>query len=307
MLSTRIAATLGAAATLVVGAIAAAPAGQAAGGPGAARPAPAHHATALGRPGQGVSIAAVPQLSHVVVAIFENHKRSSIIGSSNAPYINGLAGQGANFSQSFAITHPSQPNYLALYSGSTQGITNDSCPHTFSGNNLGNQLIVSGRTFKGYSESMPSDGYTGCTSGQYARKHNPWVNFSDMPASSNLRFSRFPTDFTTLPTVSFVVPNLCNDMHDCSVSTGDTWAKNHLDTYVQWAKTHNSALILTFDEDDGTAGNNIATVFVGQHVKVGVFTEHIDHYTVLRTLEDMYGLAALGNAASRTAISDIWN
>jgi phospholipase C len=242
-----------------------------------------------------------------VVAIFENHKRSSIINNSNAPYITGLANQGANFSQSFAITHPSQPNYLALYSGSKQGITDDSCPHTFSGNNLGHQLINSGRSFIGHSESMPSDGYTGCSSGQYRRKHNPWVNFSNVPASSNLRFSRFPTTFSSLPTVSFVVPNMCNDMHDCSVSTGDTWARNHLDTYVQWAKTHNSILILTFDEDDGTAGNNIATVFVGQHVKVGVFSEHIDHYTVLRTLEDMYGLAALGNAGSRTAISDIWN
>jgi phosphatidylinositol-3-phosphatase len=288
MLPTRIAATLGAAAALVAGTVAAAPAGQAAGSP-------------------DVSITAVPQLSHVVVAIFENHKYSSIIGSSSAPYINGLAGQGAKFTQSYAITHPSQPNYLALYSGSTQGITDDSCPHTFSGNNLGHQLINSGRSFIGYSESMPSDGYTGCSSGEYRRKHNPWVNFSNVPASSNLRFSRFPTTFSSLPTVSFVVPNMCNDMHDCSVSTGDTWAKNHLDAYVQWAKTHNSALILTFDEDDGSAGNHIATVFVGQHVKVGSFSEHIDHYTVLRTLEDMYGLAALGNAASRTAISDIWN
>src|SRR5262249_46850507 len=122
MLPTRIAATIGAAAALVAAAIVAAPAGQAASGRDAARPAPAtgHQAAAPGRPGHGVSVAAVPQLSHVVVAIFENHKRSSIIGSSNAPYINGLAGQGANFSQSFAITHPSQPNYLALYSGSTQ-------------------------------------------------------------------------------------------------------------------------------------------------------------------------------------------
>ncbi|HSV65344.1 MAG TPA: alkaline phosphatase family protein [Mycobacteriales bacterium] len=250
--------------------------------------------------------AGVPRPDHVVIAIFENHKYGSVINNPNAPYITSLASQGANFTQSFAITHPSQPNYLALYSGSTQGITNDSCPHTFSGGNLGQQLIVAGDTFTGYSESMPSDGYTGCISGRYARKHNPWVNFTNVPAASNVRFSTFPTNFASLPTLSFVVPNLCNDMHDCSVKTGDTWARNHLDSYVQWAKTHNSLLILTFDEDDSSGNNLIPTVFVGQGVTPGNYGEHIDHYTVLRTLEDMYGLAALGSAASRTAITDIW-
>src|SRR6185312_16064435 len=99
-----------------------------------------------------------------------------------------LKDNGVYFTNSFAITHPSQPNYLALFSGSTQGITDDSCPHTFSANNLGNELRSAGLSFTGYSESMPSNGYTGCTSGSYARKHSPWVNFSDLPTSTNLTF-----------------------------------------------------------------------------------------------------------------------
>jgi len=250
---------------------------------------------------------ALPTPAHIVVVVEENHSYSEVIGNSNAPYITSLANNGAKMTQSFAVTHPSQPNYLALFSGSTQGITDDSCPHTFSAENLGHQLTNSGQTFTGYSESMPSDGYTGCSSGQYARKHNPWVDFSNVPSSSNLRFTRFPTDYTTLPKVSFVVPNLCHDMHDCSVSTGDTWLKNNLSAYATWAKTNNSLLLVTFDEDDHSAGNRIPTLFYGAHVQTGSYSEHITHYTVLRTLESLTGLGCVANSCSVSAISDIWN
>jgi hypothetical protein len=256
----------------------------------------------------GVATAAngVPRPDHVVIVIFENHSQPEVIGSSNAPYITSLAQTGANFTQSFAVTHPSQPNYLALFSGSTQGITDDSCPHTFSTNNLGKQAIDAGLTFAGYSEGLPSQGSTACTSGRYARKHAPWVNFSNLASSTNKQFSAFPTDFTTLPTVSFVIPDLCNDMHDCSVKTGDTWMKNHLKPYADWAKTHNSVLIVDFDEDDHSASNRIPTVFSGQHVKTGSYAEHITHYSVLRTVEDMFNLTHIGNAASAVSISDCW-
>ncbi len=261
----------------------------------------------------GVSPAAtaagVPTPAHVVVVVMENHAYSQIIGSSSAPYINSLASGGANFTQSFGVTHPSEPNYLALFSGSTQGITDDSCPHTFSAGNLGQQLIAAGHTFTGYSESMPSDGYTGCTSGEYARKHNPWVNFTNVPASSNLTFTHFPTTasgFSALPSVSFVVPNLCDDMHDCSIATGDSWLKSHIDAYAQWAKANNSLLVVTFDEDDSSHGNQIPTIFYGQHVKTGAYSEHITHYNVLHTLEDAYSLPCVANSCSAPSITDAW-
>jgi hypothetical protein len=217
-----------------------------------------------------------------------------------------MASRGANFTQSYAVTHPSEPNYLAIFSGSTQGIKDDSCPHTFSNANLGKALIAASLTFAGYSESMPYKGFTGCTSGKYARKHNPWVNFTNVPAGVNKPFSAFPADHAALPTVSFVIPNLCNDMHDCSVNTGDTWVRNNLDGYVQWAKTHNSLLILTFDEDDTRNANRITTIFVGPMVKTGAFSEHITHYSVLRTIEDMYHLPYAGASATASPIIDAW-
>ena len=254
--------------------------------------------------------ASIPRYDHVIVVIEENTSASTVIGNTaQAPYINSLATAGANFTQSFAVTHPSQPNYLALFSGSTQGTTDDTCPQSFAANNLGNQLITAGFTFAGYSETMPSNGYTGCTSGTsgYARKHNPWSDFTDLAATTNLAYTSFPIDFTTLPTLSFVIPNLCDDMHDCSVTTGDTWLKNNLDAYATWAKTHNSLLIVTWDEDDSTtSANQVATIFVGANVKAGNYAETINHYSVLRTLENMYGLSALGSAASATPITDVW-
>src|SRR4051812_40583064 len=249
---------------------------------------------------------AVPRPDHVVIVVEENKAAPEIVGHPDAPYITSLAAQGANFTNYYALTHPSQPNYLGLFSGSTQGLTDDSCPNTYTAPSLGDQLIGAGFTFAGYSESLPSAGYTGCSTYPYARKHSPWVNFPAVPASANKPFSAFPTDYSTLPDVSFVIPNLQNDMHDGTVAQGDTWVQNNLGGYAEWAKTHNSLLVLTFDEDDYTAANHIATVFVGQQVVPGNYTETINHYNLLRTIEDAYGLTPLGASATAPPIVDVW-
>jgi acid phosphatase len=248
----------------------------------------------------------VPSFDHIVLVMFEN-KSVSQINSSSAPYFTSLAAQGAKFSQSYGITHPSQPNYLALFSGSTQGVTNDDCPKTFGADNLGAQLLAAGHTFRGYSEAMPSTGYTGCVSGTYQRKHNSWVDFTNVPSARNLPLTSFPTDYSTLSGVSFVTPDMCNDMHDCSVGTGDTWLRSHLDSYAQWAKTHNSLLIVTFDEDNFLSLNHIYTAFVGAHVTPGTYSEQINHYTVLRTIEAAHGLPGINNAATVNPILDVWS
>jgi phosphatidylinositol-3-phosphatase len=189
-----------------------------------------------------------PHPAHVVVVVMENHSYTQVIDSLSAPYVNSLREHAANFTNSHGVGHPSEPNYLGLFEGSTHGLTDDSCPHTYSSPNLASELIAAGRTFAGYSESMPSNGYTGCSSGRYARKHNPWVDYSNVPPAANLTFAEFPSDFSALPDVAFVVPNLCDDMHDCSVATGDTWLRDHVDAYVRWAADNDSLFVLTFDE-----------------------------------------------------------
>ena len=120
--------------------------------------------------------------------------------------------------------------------------------------------------------------------------------------------SDMPTDFSKLPTVSFVVPNLCHDMHDCSVKDGDHWLAQNIDPYARWARTHNSLLIVTFDESeaDGDRDNHIATVAVGERVMPGPVTERTDHYRLLRTIEDLYGLRPLGHSAEAAKIRSLW-
>ena len=226
----------------------------------------------------GLVAAALPTPAHVVVVVEENRSEAGVIGNKSAPYINSLATDGALMTQSFAITHPSEPNYLALFAGDTLGLASDACPvDRGAAPNLGSDLLADGQTFAGYSEDLPSVGSTTCGSGKYARKHAPWVNFTNVPPADSVPFSSFPpsSDYTGLPTVAFVIPNLDNDMHDGSVAQGDAWLNNNLSAYATWAKANNSLLVVTWDEDDNGENNQIPTIFYGANVKTGAYGEPV--------------------------------
>lgn len=247
--------------------------------------------------------------THIVIVVEENHSYSQIAGNKNAPYINQLMKEGANFTSYHALEHPSQPNYLDLFSGSNQGVTNDSCPNTFSAPSLGSQLLSKGGaslSFAGYSEGLPTTGFTGCSAGAYARKHSPWVDFSNIPASANQPFSNFPKDYNQLPTVAFVIPDLNHDMHNGTIQAADTWLQQNLSSYVSWAKTHNSMLIVTWDEANGSTSNRVPTIMVGPMIKPGNYSEKLNHFNLLHTIESMYGLPALGKSKLVSPITNIW-
>jgi hypothetical protein len=154
---------------------------------------------------------------------------------------------------------------------------------------------------------MPSQGYKGCKSGEYARKHNPAPDFSNLPGKVNKTFAQFPTDYGKLPKVAFIDPNLLDDMHSASIAAGDSWLQAHMNGYVQWAQTHNSLLILTWDSDNTKSGNHIATLFVGANIVPGQYSETINHYNVLRTIEQAYGLPYAGQSASAAPITDVFS
>ncbi|MFL6198591.1 MAG: alkaline phosphatase family protein [Thermoanaerobaculia bacterium] len=277
----------------------------------------------------------LPVYDHVVIVVEENKDYEQIIGSPAAPYINGtLKAEGANLTRMFGEEHHSQGNYFWLFSGSNQNVGYfDRVPSIpFATRNLGERLIGSGLSFKGYSEGLPAIGSSVTKSARYARKHVPWVSFSNVPnftsaASSNLRFEDFPrTDYSSLPTLSFVIPDLVNDMHNGStagsIRAGDRWLEENLGGYYRWAKEHNSLLILTFDENDhGPAGltdplaaepakrNRIVTVLAGASIQPGCYDEGngVTHVNLLRTLESMYGLERSGAQqpfALRAGIAD---
>jgi len=303
---------------------------------------------------------ALPQYDHIVLVIDENKNDSEIRGSALAPYINStLLPNSADLTHFVAETHPSQPNYLHLFSGSNQGVLQDGLPGSpmepgtlaapppFHTPNLGRELLNAGKTFDAFSESLPSVGYAGETFSpdpglnEYVRKHNPTVDWQDdaatlasnpnaLPSSVNRPFSDFPTTtagYDSLPAFSFVVPNEQDDMHDGSITQGDTWLANNIEPYRQWAQTHNSLLIFTFDESDlgmlqADPTNRIITAISGQNVVNGKYDEAaisrfrlsnaaapdtaIDHYNLLRTIEGLDGTAHdASGVAARNTLTDV--
>ncbi len=243
---------------------------------------------------------------HVVVVVEENKSFNDIIGNQDALYINQLASQGALMMESYAIMHPSLPNYIALFSGSTHGIKDDGCNYDLKGENLAQSLHEAGFSFKTFSETMPHSGFTQCGYSAYRKKHNPLAYFDALPGDLNQPFRDFPGDFARLPTIAFVIPNMDHDMHDGTVAQADGWLRKNIAPYVVWAESHNSLLVLTWDEDDDTDLNHIVTIFVGAHVKPGKYSQHIDHYDVLRTLAMFYGVRPPNNAAKSKPVTGIW-
>jgi hypothetical protein len=243
----------------------------------------------------------------------ENHAYGQIIGSSAAPYINSLAAGCGLATDYTAVAHPSLPNYIAATSGSTQGVTDDNPP---SSHPLGVASIFQQAPSAGsYEESMPSN----CdltSSGQYAVKHNPEAYYTPIRAACGVDNVPMGTtssgsflsalDSGTLPAFSFVTPNLCSDMHDCSVQTGDGWLKSWVPllTGSSSYRAGNTVLFITWDEDDSASGNHVATLVVSPYTPAGTRSATpFTHYSLLRTAEELLGIPTyLGQAASATSM-----
>jgi acid phosphatase len=250
----------------------------------------------------------------------ENQNYSQVIGSPSAPTINALASANSNATNYHGVIHPSVNNYLAFVSGQTYTNITDSCTPggscSTSAPNLADQVEASGRTWKGYFEDMPSPGFDTYTSGKYVARHNPFVYFNQIrtnPARNDLMvpYTQLAADLqssSTTPNFLWVTPNLCDDMHDCSVAAGDTWLKDQLPTIFNspaW-KTQRSLLIITSDEDDFTSANQTFWVAV-ESPSAGARSSGAlyNHYSTLRTLESAWGLGPLANASTAPLMSDL--
>src|SRR5271156_954945 len=247
-----------------------------------------------------------PRPAHTIVIVEENKTLEQIEGNASAPFINAMARHGALFVHAFGVTHPSLPNYFALFAGVTND-NGDDCPATgFSANlpNLASELLAKHLSFGGYAEGLPDTGSTVCAVGSYARKHVPWVAFSNVPKSASEPLDDLP-HYDALPTVAFIIPDVDDDMHDGTIAEGDDWLAKHLTPLLAWAGTHDALVVLTWDEGYDRA-NSIPTIFYGPMVRPGRYPERIDHYNVLRTLEDIYGLSRTGRAATVAPIADVW-
>ena len=258
----------------------------------------------------------IPHFTHVVVVVFENHEVSSIAGSSEAPTFNRLARRYATLADYAAVAHPSLPNYLALVSGSTQGISSDCTNCIVPARSLADTLEAAGLTWKTYAEDLPYPGFTGGDAGRYAKKHDPFLYFRDVVGSRARRdrivpFTRFAPDLARhrLPDFSLLIPNLCDDMHDCSVATGDAWLKARVVPLLHSRELRGGVVFVVFDEgsSDTGGGAHIEALALGPTVRRGSrFTKATNHYGLLRTIEDAWGLPRLGLSRTGTPIGGIW-
>jgi len=253
------------------------------------------------------SAAALPRPAHVIVIVEENKSLAQIEGNSHASFINTVAARGALFTNAHGVTHPSLPNYLALFAGLTN-TNGDGCPAegiSPQAPNLGSELLAAHLSFAGYAEALPATGSTVCAAGTYARKHAPWVAFDNVPKTDSKPMDALPANYAALPTVAFLIPDVDDDMHDGTIDAGDTWLSQHLKPLLAWADAHDTLVVITWDEGYDPA-NTIPTIFYGPMVKPGRYGEIVNHLSTLRTLEEMFGLKATGAAANVPAIVDCW-
>jgi len=266
----------------------------------------------------------------VFIILFENTDWVSIT-SSVAPYIrNTVVPLGAHATQYFNPpgNHPSEPNYIWLEAGGHVGLTtnNDASPanSTATAHHLVRYLQNAGISWKTYQEDidgaicpLTSDELTG----RYAAKHNPFVFFRDLtdnnrPTSSyciahNRPFAELTTDLrkNTVARYNFITPNLCNDMHDCGITAGDTWLSQTLPAILSsQAYRDSGAVFITWDEGAHGSDGPIGMIVVSPLAKVNYSNAiHYTHSSTLRTMQEIFGVRPfLRDAANATDLSDLF-
>ncbi|MEO8229940.1 MAG: alkaline phosphatase family protein [Chloroflexota bacterium] len=263
--------------------------------------------------------AAVPQFSHVFTIVLENRSSTTVLGSAQAPYLNELAAKYGVADAYQAVAHPSQPNYLALFSGSTQGVT-DNDRHDLDAPTIADQLDAAGRSWRVYAENVPTGCFAGLTadggtdgSGTYARKHEPAISFKSISGSASrcANIQQMAAFDPAAADYSLIVPNLCNDAHDCPLSTADTWLCKLVPRILDSpAWKDRGVLFITFDEADGQdrEANRVATLVIAPSVVPGTHSSvpH-SHYSLLRTVQDGLGLDCLALSCPANTLGEFFH
>lgn len=265
----------------------------------------------------------VPSFSHVFIILMENKEYGQIVGNPQAPTIQSLIQKGALLTNYFAIRHPSLPNYLAIIGGSTFNITGDCDLCHVDAPNLADQIEAAGRQWKAYNEDMPSPCF-GVSVGEFDKSHDPFLYFDDIRLKTNrcdgrvVTLDNLPTDLASPnpPDLMWIVPNLCDTMHDCDIAAGDAFLAQWIPMITRSSAFQDQGvLFLTFDEgltDRGccgaTGGGQVATIVLSPWARAGVRDgTTYTHYSLLRTVEEAWGFPYLGAAAQATTITGIWS
>ncbi len=271
-------------------------------------------------PSAAIAAPPVPAFSHIYLIVMENREASRIVGNVQAPYLNGLIGQYGLATNYHAVTHPSEPNYLALFAGSTFGIRDDGV-HNLASSNLADQLAAHDRTWHVYAQDYPGNcSPTPATrggvdlvapAGWYARKHDPAISFTDI-AGNPARCAQITHLASFSPTAAnfeLIVPNMTNDMHDGSIAEGDAFLAALVPRITGSLAFAESLLLITWDEGGSNlgGGGRVATIVVSPRVHAGVRSpvSH-SHYSLLRTIEDSWGLGCLRQACKANNLGEFF-
>jgi phosphatidylinositol-3-phosphatase len=294
-------------------------------GCGTSRSTPSASPTSTTTPSSSV----LPSVQHVAVIMLENQSYSTVISSGSMPYLNSLTKQGALATNYFASAHPSLPNYFALTTGQTL-VSADASP-VQDVNNIVRVLAGSGKSWKGYFQSLPSTGYMGLDVPPYVKHHNPFAYFSDVVNSTaqqqhvvNLTQLGVDAGANTLPNFLFIVPDDLHSGGECpdgttscanstKVAVADAWLQSTVNTLMSsTAFQQSGVVVITFDEaaesDTTNGGGHIATVIVGSHVKAGFQSSTtFQHPSVLRFALQALGASNFpGSAASAAGMAEFF-
>jgi hypothetical protein len=265
------------------------------------------------------SAAGLPDFHHVYMIIMENKSYRSIVGASNAPYLNSLIARYGMATNLLAETHPSEPNYIAMTSGGLQGTTSDGA-YNLKVNNIFDQLDASGRTWHVYAQGYPGGCYKSSSApgvvdgpgsvGEYARKHNPAISYTSISGNKTrcAQITHLAGFDPAAANFEMIIPNLINDMHSSSTRAGDDFLKAFVPKITSSTAFADSLLIITWDEGAGSdlagGGGHIATIIASPGMQPGSrFTAAASHYSLLRTIELAWGLPLLGGAAKASTIT----
>jgi hypothetical protein len=263
------------------------------------------------------TVGPVPDFTHVYLLVLENKSYDQIVDSGDAPYLDELAARYGLAERYAAVASPSQPNYVALVSGSTQGIA-DNEPHDVTAPTLFDQLEAAGRTWRVFAENVPPDCYRGAFAdggrdgdGRYARKHEPAISFTGIsgdPArcAGIVDLTAFDPDAADF---ELIVPNLCHDMHDCSIGEGDAWLRAFVPRILDspgWRS--GGVLVITFDEGEEADDFRVATIVAAPGVGPGLRSDTAHtHYSLLRTIQEAWGLDCLAHSCTAGTLDEFFH
>jgi len=269
-----------------------------------------------------VASGAVPTFDHVYLIIMENREYGSIVGNSNAPYLNSLIARYGLATNYDAISHPSQPNYVALFAGSTLGVTSDG-HYDLDATNLADQIEAAGKSWHVYEQNYPGDcspvgsalggvDLTGLA-GFYFRKHNPAISFTDISVQPTrcAAITSLASFDPSAANFEMIVPNTFNDMHSAPAATGDAFLKDFVPLIAGSPSFTDSLLAITWDEGTSNVGGGgqVATLVISPLLSRSGMQSSLahDHYSLLRTIEDGLGLPCLSNSCQANDLSEFFN